>query len=109
MVERAPSEVRAALEAASGEVREAVEIDVKYEGYIERQRAEDERLARQESSEIPADLDYAGIEGLSAEAREKLARLAPRTLGAASRIEGVRPSDLALVGLELRKRAGAIG
>ncbi|MEC8495910.1 MAG: hypothetical protein VXZ39_13355, partial [Planctomycetota bacterium] len=40
---------------------------------------------------------------------EKLARLAPRTLGAASRIEGVRPSDLALVGLELRKRAGAIG
>lgn len=109
VLERAPAGTRAALEAASSEVREAVEIDVKYEGYIERQRAEVERLARQEASEIPADMDYAGIEGLSTEAREKLARLAPRTLGAASRIEGVRPSDLALVGLELRKRAGAVG
>lgn len=105
VLERASGDVRSLLDGADDGVREAVEIDVKYEGYIERQHAEVERLARQEASEIPADIDYESIEGMSTESREKLTRLAPRTLGAASRIEGVRQSDLALLGLELRKRS----
>lgn len=104
VVERAPEDVAEGLRRLDPAVQEAVEIDVKYEGYIQRQEAEVARLARQENSEIPSGLDYGSIEGLTTEGRERLVRLEPRTLGAASRIEGVRPSDLALVGLELRKR-----
>lgn len=104
VIERAPKDAAETLGALDPAVKEAVEIDVKYEGYIQRQEDEVARLARQESSEIPPGLDYHAIEGLSTEGRERLMRLEPRTLGAASRIEGVRPSDLALVGLELRKR-----
>lgn len=85
------------------EVAEAVEIDVKYEGYIERQQLEIDRLARQETEEIPRDLDYGTLQGLAAEAREKLIDLRPRTLGAASRIEGVRPNDVALIGIQLQR------
>ena len=99
----------AALDASSGlldlpdEIQEAVEIDVKYEGYIDRQQLQIDRLARQESEEIPRDLDYKAMQGLATEAREKLLDLRPRTLGAASRIEGVRPSDVALIGIQLKK------
>lgn len=82
---------------------EAVEIEVKYEGYVARQEENVARLARQESTEIPGELDYASIRGLGSEAREKLARLRPRTLGAASRIEGVRPPDVALLGVHVER------
>lgn len=101
--------VTAPLDASSGlkdlpeEVWEAVEIDVKYEGYIERQQVQINRLARQENEEIPRDLDYQAMQGLGTESREKLMDLLPRTLGAASRIEGVRPSDVALIGIQLQK------
>ncbi|QDV06682.1 tRNA uridine 5-carboxymethylaminomethyl modification enzyme MnmG [Planctomycetes bacterium Poly30] len=101
--------VTAGLDASSGlrnlgeEIEEAVEIDVKYEGYIDRQQLQIDRLARQESEEIPRDLDYAAMQGLATEAREKLMDLRPRTLGAASRIEGVRPNDVALIGIQLQK------
>ncbi|MEM6675148.1 MAG: tRNA uridine-5-carboxymethylaminomethyl(34) synthesis enzyme MnmG [Planctomycetota bacterium] len=84
-------------------VRESVEIDVKYEGYIERQRDDVERLARQESVTIPRELDYETLDGLGNEAREKLSTLRPRTLGAAARIEGVRPPDVALVGVHVAR------
>jgi len=103
-----PDEV-AALRGLSGSVREAVEIDVKYEGYIERQEMQIDRLARQESAEIPRDLDYASMQGLATEAREKLMDLRPRTLGAASRIEGVRPNDVALIGIQLQRVRAATG
>lgn len=86
------------------DVLEAVEIDVKYAGYIERQEQNVARLARQEATLIPGELDYAGIQGLASEAREKLERLRPRTLGAASRIDGVRPPDVALLAIHVERR-----
>ena len=97
----------AGLEGLGPEVQEAVEIDVKYEGYIARQADQVSRMARQEATEIPRDLDYAAIEGLANEAREKLLDLRPRTLGAAARIEGVRPPDVALIGIHVARQRGA--
>ena len=99
----------AGLTSLGAEVREAVEVDVKYAGYIARQADQVERMARQETTEIPRDLDYSKIEGLANEAREKLLDLRPRTLGAAGRIEGVRPPDVALIGIHVarRREAGA--
>ncbi|MCP3916113.1 MAG: tRNA uridine-5-carboxymethylaminomethyl(34) synthesis enzyme MnmG [bacterium] len=90
--------------ALDREEKEAVEIDVKYEGYIERQEENVARLAKQEATEIPADLDYASLTGLASEAREKLAQLKPRTLGAASRIDGVRPPDVSLLAIHIERR-----
>lgn len=107
--ELAPAALRSTLAGLAPDVREAVEIDVKYEGYIERQRAEVARLARQEGTEIPRDFDYGALQGTSTEALEKLEALRPRTLGAASRIEGVRPTDVALIGVQLaRLRAAGV-
>ena len=100
-LEREVEELRA-LEL-SPEVREAVEIDVKYAGYIERQEESVERLLQQEAKEIPVDFDYGPLTALANEAREKLARLRPRTLGAASRIDGVRPPDVALLAVYLER------
>ncbi len=87
-----------------GEIREAVEIDVKYAGYVARQEETVARLARQEATSIPDDLDYDVLSGMGTEARTRLARLRPRTLGAASRIEGVRPPDVALLSIHLERR-----
>ncbi|MSR62323.1 MAG: tRNA uridine-5-carboxymethylaminomethyl(34) synthesis enzyme MnmG [Planctomycetes bacterium] len=80
-----------------------VEADVKYAGYVERQRASVERLARDEATAIPPELDLAGISGLRGEAREKLAALKPATLGAAGRIAGVNPPDLALLAVHVER------
>jgi len=92
---------------ADAELWESVEVDVKYEGYAKRQLEDVARMKRQESREIPADFQYLGLKGLAIEAIEKLDRLRPRTLGAAGRIDGVRPPDVALlaVHLERAKRA----
>jgi len=91
------------LDGLSVECREAVEIDIKYEGYIARQAGDVARMSRQESTEIPRDLDYSQLDGLGNEAREKLLDLRPRTLGAASRIEGIRPPDVALIGIHVAR------
>ncbi len=87
--------------------RVGVEAEVKYEGYVERQKRDVDRLARQESLLIPQDVDFAGLEGLSGEAREKLASLRPRTLGAATRIAGVNPPDVSLLAIHLERRRRA--
>ena len=89
------------------ELWETVEIDAKYEGYTKRQLEEVARMRKQEGREIPADFQYLDLKGLAIEAIEKLDRLRPRTLGAAGRIDGVRPPDVALlaVHLERAKRA----
>jgi tRNA uridine 5-carboxymethylaminomethyl modification enzyme len=92
----------AALKLDPG-ARAAVEVDVKYEGYLAREREQVERLRRQEALEIPAGLDLALVRGLANEARARLAELRPRTLGAASRIAGVRPPDVALLALHLER------
>ena len=81
----------------------AVEADVKYAGYVERQRLEVERLRRQEQTPIPADLELGSLVGLRREAREKLQTLRPATLGAAARIAGVNPPDVALLAVHLRR------
>ena len=87
------------------DVAEQVEISVKYEGYIQRQLQEVEELRRMEGRVLPEDIDYASIQGLRLEAREKLADLRPMNLGQAARISGVSPADVAalMIWLELKK------
>ena len=77
------------------ETAEQVEISVKYEGYIQRQLQEVEELRRMERRALPPETDYAAIQGLRLEAREKLNRLRPMNLGQAARISGVSPADVA--------------
>jgi len=84
-----------------------VETDIKYQGYIERQKAQVAQAEKFDNVALPANLDYACLENLSKEAREKLNRIRPETLGQASRIGGVSPADVSvlLVWLEARRRA----
>ena len=77
------------------DVREQVEIRVKYEGYIQRQQKQVEEFRRMESHRLPPGLDYASIQGLRLEAREKLSAVQPLDLGQAARISGVSPADIA--------------
>jgi len=79
------------------EVEEQVELSVKYSGYIRRQRAQVAQAARMEEKPIPELLEYSGIRSLSREAKEKLAKVRPATLGQASRIPGVTPADVAIL------------
>ena len=79
------------------------EGDVKYAGYVERQRAAVERARRDEATLIPPELDLAAVGGLRREAREKLMALRPATLGAAGRIAGVNPPDLALLSVHIER------
>ncbi len=82
---------------------EQVEIETKYEGYIERQMAEVERVRRLEEKAIPQGFDYDNITSFRKEAREKLKRFQPATLGQASRISGVTPADVAILLVHLEK------
>ncbi|PWV64814.1 tRNA uridine-5-carboxymethylaminomethyl(34) synthesis enzyme MnmG [Plasticicumulans acidivorans] len=84
-------------------VSEQVEIQAKYAGYIERSREEIERARRHEETPIPADIDYAAVRGLSAEVREKLARVRPDTVGQAGRIPGLTPAAISLLLVHLRR------
>ena len=87
-----------------GSVREGAEIEVKYEGYIRRQKAQVREFRRMESRALPADLDYAALPGLRIEARQKLAALRPQNLGQASRISGVSPADVSVLMIALAQR-----
>jgi tRNA uridine 5-carboxymethylaminomethyl modification enzyme len=103
-------EVWPELGAFSREAREQLEIDAVYQGYLERQEADIVAFRKDEDLTIPADLDYASVGGLSNEAREKLARIRPATLGQAGRIEGLTPGALTAllshVKRSARQRAG---
>lgn len=85
-------------------VKEQVEIQVKYKGYIDRQLEHVRRMSRMESARIPVDFDYLGMTGMTAEVREKLARFKPGTLGQASRIPGVTPAAIAVLSIALKAK-----
>jgi tRNA uridine 5-carboxymethylaminomethyl modification enzyme len=109
---RRPEVSYASLEPAfpvAPEVAEQVEIQTKYEGYIERQREEVARRMQHESQLLPADLDYSAVRGLSNEVRQKLATHRPETLGQASRISGITPAAIALLLVHLKRRRQITG
>ncbi len=86
------------------EIREQVEIQIKYAGYIERQAKEIERHRNFENLLLPADMNYAEVSALSVEVRQKLEKQRPETLGQASRISGVTPAAISLLLVYLKKR-----
>ena len=85
-------------------VTEEAEIQIKYAGYLERQRRQVEEFRREESRLLPPDLDYGAIHGLRLEARQKLAQIRPVSVGQASRISGVSPADIAVLLLAIQKQ-----
>jgi tRNA uridine 5-carboxymethylaminomethyl modification enzyme len=85
-------------------VREQVEIQAKYQGYIERQFEQIERMRKQEELRIPGDIEYVTIPGLTTEVREKLERFKPDTLGQAARIQGITPAAIAILAVTLKSR-----
>jgi tRNA uridine 5-carboxymethylaminomethyl modification enzyme len=87
----------------SPEAREQVVIEAKYAGYLVRQSAQIERARKMEDRLIPPELDYAAVTHLRTEAREKLARVRPRSMGQAARIAGIGPSDLAVLMIHLKR------
>ncbi|MCA1768875.1 MAG: tRNA uridine-5-carboxymethylaminomethyl(34) synthesis enzyme MnmG [Halomonas sp.] len=89
---------------ADDTVAEQVQIQAKYQGYIGRQQDEIDKLKRHEATPLPVDLDYAGVEGLSNEIRQKLAEVRPETLAQASRISGVTPAAVSILLIHLKKR-----
>ncbi len=88
------------------EVTEQVEIQIKYQGYIEKQKAQVAQMRRLEEKPLPEDIDYAKVRGLRLEAAEKLGKVRPVSIGQASRISGVSPADISvlLIYLEQQKR-----
>ncbi len=86
-------------------VRAQIEVQTRYDGYIERQLKDIERTRANEAMRLPNDLDYATVRGLAAEVQEKLARHQPETLGQASRISGVTPAAISLLLVHLKKRS----
>ncbi len=87
----------------SRDVFEQVEIDLKYEGYIKRQQAKVDEMRRLEVKKIPQDIDYDDVYSLRLEAREKLKKVRPESVGQASRISGVSPSDISVLLIYLSK------
>ncbi|MBO7690711.1 MAG: tRNA uridine-5-carboxymethylaminomethyl(34) synthesis enzyme MnmG, partial [Clostridia bacterium] len=96
-----------AAESLNHDIFFAAETEIKYEGYIRRQKAQVKEMRRLEDVALPEDIDYEAIEGLRLEAREKLQRIRPRSIGQAGRISGVSPADISvlLIYLEKEKRA----
>lgn len=87
----------------NSDVTTQIEVEIKYEGYIERQHDAVGRLERYENHNIPLNLNYLKIKGLSTESREKLIKIKPRSIGQASRISGVTPSDISILLVYLKK------
>lgn len=85
--------------------QKAVEIEIKYEGYIKRQLEEAARMSKLEEKILPQDIDYSSIEGLRLEARQKLNAVKPKNIGQASRISGVSPADVSVLLVYLEGRA----
>jgi len=88
----------------SHEVIKTVEVSIKYDGYIRRQKAEVAKFAKLESKKLPANIDYAKIEGIRLEARQKLDQIKPENIGQALRISGVSPADISVLLLWLGEK-----
>lgn len=99
----------AVLDDIDAQSLEQVEIEIKYQGYIERQDVEINRIRAHEAIRLPGDLDYGSLHGLSNELKEKLSQVKPSTLAYASRIPGMTPAALSLLLVHTRKRALASG
>ena len=89
-------------EARRDEIIESAEILLKYRGYIDRERESAERMQRLEKVRIPDSIDFDDISAISTEGRQKLSRIRPATIGQASRIPGVSPSDINVLLVMLR-------
>ncbi len=94
------------LAVLPGAVREQLEIQVKYQGYIDRQLEQVARTHKLENARIPVNFDYQRIAGLTAEVREKLHKFRPDTLGQASRIAGITPAAISILAIALKVREG---
>jgi tRNA uridine 5-carboxymethylaminomethyl modification enzyme len=103
-----PADVAFALPGADAETLERAAIEFKLEGYVRRQEISVARAFRDEHVAIPDDFDVAAVTALSREARDKFARYRPRSLGAAGRLAGVAPADVAILAVALR-RARSLG
>jgi len=84
--------------------REQAEISIRYEGYLDKERAQVQKMRAMEEKQLPPDADYEAIDALRLEARQKLMAQRPRSLGQASRIPGVSPADVAVLMVWLRKQ-----
>ena len=93
--------------APRADVAEQLEIQAKYDGYIQRQQVDVDRLKRQENVPLPTDLNYADIDSLSNEVRQKLTLARPETLARAARIPGVTQAALSMLLVHLKKREAA--
>jgi tRNA uridine 5-carboxymethylaminomethyl modification enzyme len=89
---------------APADLWELVETDLKYEGYVQRQTAQNAKLFRDLNRTIPADLDYEIITGLRRETRQKLSAIRPPSLGHAARVSGITPADIAIISIWLQKK-----
>lgn len=97
------SDIKSQLNSFSPEVQEQVEINVKYDSYIEREQLLVEKLGNLENYKIRPDFDYDRVKALSSESREKLKRIKPETVGQASRISGVSPADVSVLTIYMGK------
>lgn len=91
----------------AADVGEQIEISVKYAGYIDRQQEDIDQMKRLENTELPVDFDYSAVSGLSNEIVQKLQDIRPATLAQASRISGVTPAAIQLLGMTLKKQKKA--
>lgn len=90
----------------TSDIEEELEIQIKYEGYIKKTYKEVEKMTKLEEKQIPKDIDYQKVKNLASEARQKLEKVRPISLGQAARISGVNPSDLSILSIYLKKEYG---
>jgi tRNA uridine 5-carboxymethylaminomethyl modification enzyme len=88
------------------QIKEQIEIGIKYQGYIDRQADEIERNGAHENTRLPEGIDYAEVRGLSFEACQKLSQFRPETIGQASRISGITPAAISLLMVHLKRGLG---
>ena len=86
------------------EIARQVEIEIKYEGYILKARKEADRMRKMDNIALPEDIDYLNVDNLALEARQKLDKIRPASLGQASRISGINPSDIQVLAIYLKQK-----